>query len=152
MAHAPVGFPQYAGPPSMTRNVRETPIVSAHETESSTGFRTNKGRHEQRACAVAKWFLDDSEIIEAEVKAKRERHQVPLPHIFVFVAIECFEPRAVTHRKITVVSRESLGHRFASPLRADQFRSRTGRESNPIEARTVKRIEESRGIAHQHET
>src|SRR5436189_5724613 len=138
MAHPAIGFAERAVAAALTRDLGEATIIGAHQMEGSARLGTDKGRHKQCTFAVAEWLFNHAKVVQAEIKPKSERHEVPLTHILIFVPIKSFKPGMVADGEIAIVPRDTLGHCLSAALGGDQFRGATRRERNPIKAWTVK--------------
>ena len=92
--------------------------------------------------------LDDAPIIQAEVEAKCQLHEVELAEVFVLVLVERAEPAAVAGGEVAVMFIYPARDRLAFVLRGDQVRGAARGEGYPVHAGTIEWIHEGGGISN----
>src|SRR5262249_29619179 len=148
--------PRVAPPPDTafaprSRHGGQAAVVGAHEIEKWDRRFSGEHRFTQAVEIALIRLRGNSQVIKSQVEKEPEAHQLVIPHVFVFVQIESFEPPGVTAIKVMIVPLDQRGDRFAAALRQNQIdRSRHG-EGHPIHPRTIEWIQESPGVSYQRE-
>src|SRR5262245_54350988 len=107
---------------------------------------------EKFAFRVAIDSSHQARVITAYIEQQRRGHQLGVAHVIVFVLVQTLEPRTVRDRILFIVMANALGHILARQAARNKVRHVIGSVRTKIEARAVKRINESSGIADQGPT
>jgi hypothetical protein len=73
-----------------------------------------KGRCFQGGSAVFERWGNDAEVVETEIKAEGQGHELVVAHVGVFIAIDGIEPALIAEGKILVVAGDAGGFGFAA--------------------------------------
>ena len=126
----------------------QPPIVKFHHRTHDAAGRSFKRQTKKFALRIFVNRNDEPDEIHADIEEERGRHQLGVAHVIIFVLVERLEPKPVGHRVLLIIIRQSARNIFASEAASDEVRGVAAGIGTKIESGTVKRVDESRRVAH----
>src|SRR5258708_29191264 len=97
-------------------------------------------------------FVDRSDEVNADVQVERDRHELGIPEIIVFILIDAFEPSVELLLIQFVIPSACLRNVFAGEAITQNFESGVTGVRNEIESLAVERIQKTGRITDQSPT
>src|SRR5262249_819887 len=151
---APAGIllPVVAGRPSAICHGCKSATVKIHYVSHEFTAAPAEREVEKLAFRVTIHCSHQARVVTAYIEKERRRHQLGIAHVKIFVLIQTLEPGTVSDGILVVVVAKLLGNVFTLEAAGHKVRNVVGSVRTKIQTRTVKRIDESGGVAHHRST